>query len=93
MITTTRGHFWITFPNGYTVSVFNDWGSYSDNHFNNELIESFIHNENREISTNNCEVGIMCNGELTNPLGWNDAVKGYVTPIELLEIMNEVSKL
>ena len=94
MITTTRGHFWITFDNGYTVSVFNDYGSYSDNHFNTELSKSFLTGENAEVSSKNCEVAIIYkNLGLVNPLHWDDVVKGYVTPSELLEILNEVSKL
>lgn len=93
MITTTRGHFWIEFDNGYKISVFNDWGSYSDNHFNTKLEKGFIENSNEEISSSNCEVAIIYNNSLVNIFGWDDDVKGYVTPNELLEIMNKVSKL
>ena len=28
---TEGGHFWITFENGYTLSVFNGYGSYTEN--------------------------------------------------------------
>ena len=29
MIRTSAGHFWITFDNGYTLSLFNGFGSYT----------------------------------------------------------------
>ena len=32
-IRTEMGHFWITFENGYTLSVFNGYGSHTENHF------------------------------------------------------------
>lgn len=33
MIQTDKGHCWLTFENGYMVSIFNGFGSYSENHF------------------------------------------------------------
>ena len=39
MISTSFGHCWIKFENGYTISIFNGFGSYSDNHFNHKLFE------------------------------------------------------
>lgn len=32
-IRTEGGHFWITFENGYTLSVFNGFGSHTENNF------------------------------------------------------------
>ena len=32
-VRTEMGHFWITFDNGYTLSVFNGYGSHTENHF------------------------------------------------------------
>ena len=32
MIRTEGGHFWIRFPNGNTLSVFNGFGSHTENH-------------------------------------------------------------
>ena len=32
-IRTEGGHFWITFENGYTLSVFNGYGSHTENNF------------------------------------------------------------
>ena len=31
MIRTEGGHFWLTFDNGYTLSCFNGYGSYTEN--------------------------------------------------------------
>ena len=93
MIITSRGHVWIKFNNGYTVSIFNDFGSYSENHYNYKLSKSLMNNKNEEIKSKDCEVGIIYQGTLCNPLGWPDTVKGYVTTKELLEILEKVSKL
>ena len=30
---TAQGHFWITFDNGYTLSIFNGFGSHTENNF------------------------------------------------------------
>lgn len=32
MIRTEGGHFWMRFPNGYTLSAFNGFGSHTENH-------------------------------------------------------------
>lgn len=93
MIKTTRDHFWIKFDNGYTVSVFNDRGSYSENYFNKELEESFLKEKNQGIMSEICEIGIIHDEELIHVEEWEDSVKGRVTPNELLETMNKVSKL
>ena len=102
MIITDKGHFWITFDNGYTISVFNGFGSYSDNHYNTKYI-SYPKNEkeqieyiNQRIESKNCEIAIISpEGFLiTNDiLQSDDTVKGYVSVNELLEIINIVSKL
>lgn len=31
MLRTEGGHFWLTFKNGYTISVFNGYGSHTEN--------------------------------------------------------------
>ena len=38
MIQTDKGHFRLTFENGYTISIFNGFGSHSENHFNRNLL-------------------------------------------------------
>ena len=101
-IVTDKGHFWITFNNGYTLSVFNGYGSYSDNHYNNKYIldpknaieiGKYI---NQKVESTNCEIAIInSNGALiTNDiLQCDDSVKGYVDINELVEIINIVSNL
>lgn len=102
MIKTDKGHFWITFDNGYTLSVFNGYGSYSDNHYNNKYIlyptneEETVKYCNQKIESKDCEIAIInAQGDLiTNDiLQCGDSVKGYVGVKELLEIINIVSKL
>lgn len=101
-IVTDKGHFWITFDNGYTLSVFNGYGSYSDNHYNNNYIlypsndKETIKYVNQKVESSNCEIAIInSNGDLiTNDiLQCNDSVKGYVDINELVEIINIVSNL
>lgn len=92
MIRTDKGHFYITFDNGYILSIFNGFGSYSENHFNHELHKT---HEYLPIASKDCEIAIIYEGELVtnNVLQCGDNVKGYVTPNELVEIINKVSKL
>ena len=102
MIITDKGHFWLTFDNGYTISVFNGYGSYSDNHYNNEYILYPTNDKetrkyiNQRVESTNCEIAILnSNGALISDdiLHCDDIVKGYVNVSELLEIINIVSKL
>lgn len=101
-IQTDKGHFWITFDNGYTISVFNGYGSYSDNHFNNEYIMYPINDEekikyvNQRVKSKDCEIAIISpNNELITDdiLKCDDSVKGYVSVSELTEIINIVKNL
>lgn len=101
-LVTDKGHFWITFDNGYTLSVFNGYGSYSDNHYNNNYIlyptndKETIKYVNQKVESSNCEIAIInSNGDLiTNDiLEWDDTVKGYVDINELVEIINIVNNL
>lgn len=89
MITTFRGHKWINFKNGYTLSIFNGFGSYSENHFNFEIRDKLI------IRTKNCEVGISYKNKLVTDsvLQCGDSVKGYVDKEELKEIIKKVKEL
>lgn len=78
---TTEGNFKITFPNNYTVSIYPGFGSYTDNH--NQPV-SFM-TEPLKCSTT-VEVAILKNNEIyRHP-------RAYVSPEELLDILNEVSK-
>lgn len=92
MIITDKGHCWITFDNGYTLSIFNGYGSYSDNYFNRK----YSYPTNDRVESNDCEIAII-NPEqkmITNDiLECGDSVKGYVSVAELIEIINKISKL
>ena len=101
-IVTDKGHCWITFDNGYTLSIFNGYGSYSDNHYNNNYIlypsndKETIKYVNQKVESSNCEIAIInSNGDLiTNDiLQCDDSVKGYVDINELVKIINIVSNL
>ena len=101
-IITDKGHCWITFDNGYTLSIFNGFGSYSDNHYNNKYIlyptneEEKIKYCNQRIESNNCEIAIISpNGNFITDdiLQCGDSVKGYVDINELIEIINKVNNL
>ena len=101
-IITDKGHCWITFDNGYTLSVFNGYGSYSDNYYNNDLILYPINEEQKNkyaeqrIASNNCEIAIFdSNGTFVtnNILNCDDDIKGYVSVNELIEIINKVNDL
>lgn len=101
-IRTDKGHFWITFENGYTLSVFNGYGSYSDNHYNRKYIgypandKEAIEYVNQQIESSNCEIAIISpqGNMITNDiLQCGDSVKGYVDINELVEVINIVNNL
>lgn len=58
MIRTKSGHFWLTFENGYLVSVFNGFGSYSQNHFNMGVYKPV-----EIVESKDCEIAIIYNNE------------------------------
>ena len=99
-IVTDKGHFWITFDNGYTLSIFNGFGSYSDNHYNQKYHyptseKQMIEYMNKRIESTNCEIAIISpeNNMITDDiLQCGDCVKGYVDINELIEIINKVNK-
>lgn len=90
MIQTDKGHCWITFENGYKISIFNGYGSYTDNHFKKEVLAT---PEFASIDSSNCEVAIIYEGIFVTASfieDLNDNVKGYVTPDELAELIYKV---
>ena len=102
MIRTDKGHFWLTFNNGYTLSVFNGFGSYSENHFNDKYI--LFPTNDKEVSkyifqqdeSHDCEIAIISpegNMITEEVLKCGDSVKGFVDINELVEIINIVNKL
>lgn len=90
MISTDKGHFKITFKNGYTVSVINGFGSYSENHFNIDLMNP---EKDTIITSKDCEMAILHNDKFVtrNFIDDNsDSVKGYISPEELVDILYKV---
>lgn len=92
-IRTASGHFWINFGNGYELSVFNGYGSHTENNFAtdkwNNIIKSqdiFAHWDSKEV-----EIAIIDtnNGELITDkiIQSRDTVK-TVNIKELINIMN-----
>lgn len=101
-LVTDKGHFWITFNNGYTLSVFNGYGSYSDNHYNKQFIlyptndKEAIEYVNQKVESTNCEIAIInSDGNLITDdiLKCYDSVEGYVDINKLVEIINIVNNL
>lgn len=89
MIQTDKGHCWLTFENGYTISIFNGYGSYSENHFKTEL---FCVPEYQSIDSKDCEIAIM-RGEVfatSRFIECDDSIKGYVSADELADIIYKV---
>lgn len=89
MIQTDKGHFWLTFENGYTISVFNGYGSYSENYLKKELSCT-----SDSINSKNCEIAIIYNEIFVtnNFIECTDSVKGYINADELADIIYKVKK-
>jgi hypothetical protein len=90
MISTDKGRFQITFENGYTVSVINGFGSYTENHFNIDLMNP---EKDTIITSKDCEIAILHNDKFVtrnfiDNIG--DDVKGYIDPKELVDILYKV---
>ena len=94
MISTSFGHCWITFENGYTISIFNGFGSYSENHFNHKLFEKMQDLDFQDqCDSKDCEVAIIHDklGFCTKTfIDSADSVIGFITPDELPELMMKV---
>ena len=95
---TEGGHFWITFENGYTLSAFNGYGSYTENHYAiDKWKKIYVY---RNISANFwesklVEIAILNkNGDLVTQdiIESDDSVK-TVDINELIEIINKVNNL
>ncbi len=93
MIQIACGHFWLTFKNGYTISVFNGFGSYSENQFNTNLRNKF---KLDCIDSKDCEIAVIYNNEfVTNKFIDidNDSVYGFVSSDELVDIIYKVKNI
>ena len=96
MISTSFGHCWIKFENGYTISIFNGFGSYSENHFNHKLFEKMKKLDFQDkCDSKDCEIAITHDklGFCTRTfIDSSDSVRGYITPDELPELMKKVKE-
>jgi len=78
--------FWITLANGYKVSVQFDRNNYCDN--------NTATSDGKFQSSKDAEVAVITpEGRLYRLDGEYEDVKGYVSPNELIEILQQVSKL
>lgn len=95
---TEGGHFWITFENGYTLSVFNGFGSHTENNFAFDKWKKIY--EDKDIYENSwdselVEIAIIgkSGGLVTqNIIESDDSVK-TVDINELVKIINIVNNL
>lgn len=93
MIETRFGGFKITFENGYTISVINGYGSYSENHFKKEIFETMRNLKfDDTCNSKNCEVAVIyedifCTDKFIET---DDSVKGYISADELADLIIKV---
>ena len=91
------GHFWLTFENGYTLSVFNGYGSHTENHFATEKWQKILkHHQCFEgWDSNLVEIAILNkSGDLVTRdiIESDDSVK-TVNIGELVKIINVVNEI
>lgn len=74
------------FRKGVYLSIFNGFGSYSQNHFEINKMNKKI------IITQDCEIAILRKDEFITEevLGGEGVVRGYITKKELKEIIKKV---
>lgn len=89
MIQTDKGHCWLTFENGYKISIFNGFGSYSENHFRTDLLKSL---ESCSVNSKDCEIAVIYDGIFCTDrfIETDDSVKGYISADELADIIYKV---
>ena len=91
-ITIESGHFWLDFRNGYTLSVFNGYGSHTENNFKVDKWNKIV--ENRDIfsswTSEEVEIAILNEeGDLiTNDILHCGNSVDTVDLKELIEIIN-----
>ena len=86
MIITYKGHKHIPFGKGVYLSIFNGFGSYSQNHY------QFKKRKKKIVITKDCEIAILRNNRFitSEVLNGTEIVRGYVTKKELKEIIKKV---
>ena len=82
----------LTFKNGYRVSLYNGFGSYTDNKFDMSLLEI---DDNEIVTSKYCEIAVIKDGKFVtnNVLENSDSVIGYATIEDMIKILNKVSEL
>lgn len=99
-----KGGFHITFENGYTVSVQFGYGNYCEHHYKFDEVTKRIIDEGAKLDepsaihyagpSKDAEVAAWdSKGNWIRFPGWDDVVKGYMSPDEVLEIFNYVARL
>lgn len=94
-IRTAQGHLWIEFKNGLTLSIFNGYGSYTENHYKTQKFSQIMHDRDilAEWESKNMEIAIMRDGIfVTNEVleDTGDDVKGYIPVNKLPELIKIV---
>ena len=91
---TASGHFWLEFDNGYTLSVFNGFGSYTENHFKADKFTKILEEKdiNSSWESETVEIGILYKDELVtkNFLQCEDNVE-TINVSELPKLINVLS--
>ena len=93
MISTRFSGFQIKFENGYTISIFNGFGSYSENYFNTKLREKMANlNFTDSCISKDCEVAVIyediyCTDKFIET---DDSVKGYISADKLADLIKKV---
>ena len=93
MITTGFGHCWLEFKNGYTISIYNGFGSYSENRLNKKIYNKMMKPKYEDrCSSKDCEVAILYNGGFCTDrfIETDDSVKGYISADELADLIVKV---
>ena len=95
---TEGGHFWITFENGYTLSVFNGYGSHTENNFAFDKWKKIY--EDKDVYENRwdselVEIAIIgkSGGLITQDIIESDDSVKTVNIDELVKIINIVNNL
>lgn len=96
-IRTGIGHCWITFDNGYILSIFNGMGSYSENHLDYDTWNKALKTGDilATYESKDVEIAIIKDGKFVTSevLDIDNDVKGYVPVEELMEIINKIKNI
>ena len=86
MIITEAGHCWVTFKNGYILSIFNGKGSYTENLTNMDL--NATRYESKKI-----EVAVMVEGMFCTRQFFDYNIDDDVTTIEVYDLPELINKI